>query len=237
MNERLALLRAILASPDEDTPRLMFADWLNEYGTTDADAARSEFIRLGCTMKRGKRPITAKEGEWVVSNWRRILPSVPALTTPDRMGTPRRKGRWLEMLLGWPGFGSEFLYLEFDRGFVRRVGFETRPSYAHYWGAIAAEEPVAEFCPNGLPRVSVREMRRKEVVVYPDDWGEAVFARVAGFDSELPARWKQFTTRPHLDRTPPAEWDPQHRARAALTAAMTAIARETNGLTPPPETA
>jgi uncharacterized protein (TIGR02996 family) len=40
-----ALLRAIAAHPDEDTPRLVFADYLDELGTPEA-AGRAEFIRL-----------------------------------------------------------------------------------------------------------------------------------------------------------------------------------------------
>jgi uncharacterized protein (TIGR02996 family) len=36
-----ALLAAILASPDDDLPRLVYADWLDEHG----DPARAEFIR------------------------------------------------------------------------------------------------------------------------------------------------------------------------------------------------
>ena len=41
MSDRDALLAAILAHPDEDTPRLAYADYLDEHG----DAPRAEFIR------------------------------------------------------------------------------------------------------------------------------------------------------------------------------------------------
>jgi uncharacterized protein (TIGR02996 family) len=41
MNDHDALLAAVRASPDEDLPRLAFADWYDEHG----DAARAEFIR------------------------------------------------------------------------------------------------------------------------------------------------------------------------------------------------
>jgi uncharacterized protein (TIGR02996 family) len=40
-----ALLRAIAAMPEEDTPRLVYADYLDELGESSA-AARAEFIRL-----------------------------------------------------------------------------------------------------------------------------------------------------------------------------------------------
>jgi uncharacterized protein (TIGR02996 family) len=40
-SEKAALLRAIVGSPNEDTPRLVYADWLDENGDSD----RAEFIR------------------------------------------------------------------------------------------------------------------------------------------------------------------------------------------------
>lgn len=44
MTDGPSLLAAILASPDEDTPRLMYADWLQEHGEDE----RAEFIRVQC---------------------------------------------------------------------------------------------------------------------------------------------------------------------------------------------
>lgn len=48
MNEREALLRAICDNPDDDTPRLVFADWLQEHGEEE----RAEFIRVQCEVAR-----------------------------------------------------------------------------------------------------------------------------------------------------------------------------------------
>jgi uncharacterized protein (TIGR02996 family) len=42
MSDEAALLAAIAAHPDEDTPRLMYADWLDEHG----QGVRAEFIRV-----------------------------------------------------------------------------------------------------------------------------------------------------------------------------------------------
>ena len=42
MTDGDALLRAAAAAPDDDAPRLVYADWLDEHG----DAARAEFIRV-----------------------------------------------------------------------------------------------------------------------------------------------------------------------------------------------
>lgn len=43
----LAFLRDIKANPNDDTPRLILADWLEEHGDT-VRAARGEFLRLQC---------------------------------------------------------------------------------------------------------------------------------------------------------------------------------------------
>lgn len=54
MDDRRALTAAIAANPDEDTPRLALADWLDEHGTA-ADRARATFIRL--QVEAAKYPI------------------------------------------------------------------------------------------------------------------------------------------------------------------------------------
>lgn len=44
MSEERALLRAIVDAPDDDTVRLVYADWLQEHGRSE----RAEFIRIEC---------------------------------------------------------------------------------------------------------------------------------------------------------------------------------------------
>jgi uncharacterized protein (TIGR02996 family) len=43
-----AFLQAILDAPADDTPRLVYADWLEEHGQPD----RGEFIRVQCALAR-----------------------------------------------------------------------------------------------------------------------------------------------------------------------------------------
>ena len=52
MNEEAALLRAICEHPDEDTPRLVFADWLTEQGGA-VNAAWAAGIRAQVWLARG----------------------------------------------------------------------------------------------------------------------------------------------------------------------------------------
>ncbi len=80
MTEREALLRAVCESPDDDVPRLVFADWLEENG----EAERAEFIRaeieldrqpgypddFGIEYERLNDKLTAYLSKW---EWRREL--------------------------------------------------------------------------------------------------------------------------------------------------------------------
>jgi uncharacterized protein (TIGR02996 family) len=49
MSDEKALLAAIWEHPHEDTPRLVYADWLQETGDA-ANVARAEFIRVQCRL-------------------------------------------------------------------------------------------------------------------------------------------------------------------------------------------
>lgn len=48
--EEQSFLTVIVANPDDDTPRLVFADWLDERGTDD-DRARAALIRAQCRLE------------------------------------------------------------------------------------------------------------------------------------------------------------------------------------------
>lgn len=75
MTDEDALLAAIAAHPDEDTPRLMFADWLDEHDRP----LRAEFIRLQCATKKpgrlspGGHKKAARRLDELVRNHRREL--------------------------------------------------------------------------------------------------------------------------------------------------------------------
>ena len=52
MTDAVALLVAIRAAPDDDAPRLVYADWLDEHGQPE----RAEFIRVQCELARTDDP-------------------------------------------------------------------------------------------------------------------------------------------------------------------------------------
>jgi len=81
MTDEQGLLRAIREDPADLTPRLIYADWLDEHG----DPARAEFIRLQCL--RSQEGITApneferrdREEELLRDNRARWLAELPPL--------------------------------------------------------------------------------------------------------------------------------------------------------------
>ncbi len=60
MTESDALYRAILAQPEEDTPRLVYADWLQENDRPE----EAEFIRIGCRLQ-AESPAHPEYTEWL----------------------------------------------------------------------------------------------------------------------------------------------------------------------------
>src|SRR5512144_2621671 len=103
--ERLAFLRAIADAPDDDTPRRVFADWLDEHAKSDADRARAEFIRLSCVSKPKVR-ITKPEQEWLAANWRRLVPTLVSRLTA--LG-------WKPSSFQWAGRRLDLFAFESDR--------------------------------------------------------------------------------------------------------------------------
>jgi uncharacterized protein (TIGR02996 family) len=57
VSERAAFIRAICEQPDDDTVRLVFADWLDENG----EGERAEFIRVQCELATAVRDREASD--------------------------------------------------------------------------------------------------------------------------------------------------------------------------------
>src|SRR5215217_4715089 len=84
MSQQDAFLSAIREAPDDDTPRLVLADWLEDHGDPD----RAEFIRVQCRLAPGgealdpevRAALQARQqalldrhgGAWLGSLWHRL---------------------------------------------------------------------------------------------------------------------------------------------------------------------
>lgn len=111
-----SFLQAILETPDDDAPRLVFADWLDEHG----EEARAEFIRVQCELaRREDEDLRRTQGE------RR-----------QRALLAKHGDRWREELPAWARKGSVF-----RRGFVEEVTAKA-PQFVKGARALFAQAPV-----------------------------------------------------------------------------------------------
>jgi uncharacterized protein (TIGR02996 family) len=108
MTQRDALLRAVCDNPDDDLPRLVFADWCDENGEPE----RAEFIRTQIELRKadvpaaGRAKLGLREGS-LLSLWER---------------------RWKGELVSEPGL----LWGWFERGFVERLSvYDPDPFFAN----------------------------------------------------------------------------------------------------------
>ena len=125
MTEREALMRAVCDNPDDDTPRLVFADWLDENSGSEADRAHAEFIRVQIESARlpgGEKKDTLEQ-------------HAKKLLTAHR-------GAWTAPLaeFGDGFFGNPF---EFRRGFVEAVGMDP-DTFIESAGELFALAPIRE---------------------------------------------------------------------------------------------
>ena len=111
------VLRAVLDAPDDDGPRLVYADWLSENGT---DPERGEYVVLACSLARDR---------------------FESVIHPDRRRRAeallrKNQARWIAEL-GVPGLDR----VRFERGFVEHV--EAGPSFVRTWlGHLVARTPL-----------------------------------------------------------------------------------------------
>lgn len=95
MTEHDAFLRAIAANPEDDAPRLIFSDWLEENG----DPERAEFIRTQCELTSSK-----------LSEKRRH-----ALRVRERELLNVHRHEWCQ------SFGLPIADVSFERGLISRM--------------------------------------------------------------------------------------------------------------------
>lgn len=205
MTDGEALLAAILAQPAEDTPRLVYADWLQENGQPE----RAEFIRVQCKLARTPEP----EYKTISS----LLPDVATyhhgicvecrrLKTKCRYHVLNMRSFWIlrgHALEGMPGENWEkwftkvlpriqndgFTPTGYDRpvrGFIESLRCRADDWIAHA-DAILAQQPVQKVALTTFPQFE-DVTRRWETV----DRKNRVFiwATVAGKLIELPPLWE-----------------------------------------------
>jgi uncharacterized protein (TIGR02996 family) len=94
VSDEQGLLAAICDCPEDDVPRLVYADWLEEHGPTETNRARSELIRLQCDSAR----LPAEDADIVAAERRTRL----ELRADDLLRTNGHGAPWRQPLTAVP---------------------------------------------------------------------------------------------------------------------------------------
>ncbi len=131
MTDGKSLLAAVIAAPDDDGVRLVYADWLEEHG----DLARAEFIRSQIERYRLKQ-----------NN-----PKQAALAAREKELLALHAQDWLRHLPDWARpresdlVADEFDWFGFRRGFLQGVCFPGMERFLSDAPAVFAADPITHF--------------------------------------------------------------------------------------------
>ncbi len=108
---RLALLRTVCESPEDDAPRLVFADWLDENGEPE----RAEFVRVQCEIARlNPGPTEHRKAANMLARYRKGAP------VPLKAKTPAVLLLRESLLLSDSRSGLDWLAADFPRACTYR---------------------------------------------------------------------------------------------------------------------
>jgi uncharacterized protein (TIGR02996 family) len=161
MSDREPLLAAILANPKDDLPRLVYADWLDEFGSGDLDAATSEFIRvsIGLTIQRQIHWLSLPAGYPFTGlpRWCKLLPkfvgnltgyrvnqlrseiAVESIIAPTAVKIRDKPTRYRDAVATLP------VRLYFDRGFLMRYTCRSDIAKRKIEPALFADQPLCRL--------------------------------------------------------------------------------------------
>lgn len=171
MGDRALLLEAIRTHPADDTLRLVYADWLDEFGEDDLDRATVEFIRVSCS--RGTKPgcsMPKPAYAWIHDHWKRLLPTAFAaypygktevvsrwsVSRGETYASVETSGAWAKwyrdgrhidtawrLTSGTDGLtGRRFsVRFRFGRGFLEGVDYYARDVANHLIPLVCADQP------------------------------------------------------------------------------------------------
>ena len=113
MSPEDAFVHAILDNPDDDTTRLVFADWLEEHGR----ASHAELIRVQCELarlpKRSREPKAKARREKLAAREKELLRQ-PEFFPKWPAGTPTPQYDSFKSMTGYPE-------MKYERGFLAGV--------------------------------------------------------------------------------------------------------------------
>jgi uncharacterized protein (TIGR02996 family) len=184
-----AFLAAVASAPDDDLPRLVAADWLEEHGDTE----RAEFIRLQCELARTTDAQRADQLQWrerellnsPTGAWLWAVEACPNIvnTSFDAMAPPLRS------------FSIHNANrVQFRRGFPASVSC-TAKEWLHYGASTVPRQPL----------VSLTLTQCDELTI--ENWWPMLDTLGRMRSIYLDSRWRQLPKwlserLPHVDITP-----------------------------------
>jgi uncharacterized protein (TIGR02996 family) len=170
-----ALLRAIRENPDEDTPRLVYADWLDEQGG-ESNEARSELIRLQIAEAAKLPPNTFEAvgqrymGDMTAAEIDLIHRFGDADPAPQgwRLDLPTHAGVF---------YGNKNLPDRFARGFLWRARFDDVPAFLAVAPKLFDAAPITCVEFNKLTPGSVRKLAASPYLRHVRQWSDRVAKR------------------------------------------------------------
>jgi uncharacterized protein (TIGR02996 family) len=142
VTQRDAFLQTICENPEDDTTRLVYADWLEEHGDAQ-DAARAEFIRVQIERSRlppddpGRADLSRRQAHLLGSHrdtWLRQLPALRGVVWPHR----------------------------FWRGFVSGADVQAWKFYRRHAAALFTATPVQFLRVVGIGAQTCRELAKSD---------------------------------------------------------------------------
>jgi uncharacterized protein (TIGR02996 family) len=134
MSEADALLRAILDAPEDDAPRLVYADWLDEQG----ESARAAFIRVQVQLAR----LSADD------------PSHSRLAQTEQTLRGANRAAWIDWLPDWVSAH------EFRRGFIEWIQCQAKDFIAHA-DEVRTKTPLQGVRIDGRQQIAVALFRSR----------------------------------------------------------------------------
>jgi uncharacterized protein (TIGR02996 family) len=142
VSDEQGLLAAVIADPEDDAPRLVYADWCEDHGRPQ----RARFIRLQCRIARGDE--------------------APELLAEEEALYEAHRREWVAQLPSYPGLswteGDEEQYggghTLFRRGFVSELA-------ADHWQALSRNGARA-FAAAPVTRLRVKKLRGNSAVKF-----------------------------------------------------------------------
>jgi uncharacterized protein (TIGR02996 family) len=171
-DEQAALLAAIVAEPDEDTPRLVYADWLQEHG----DEEHAQFIR-----------------DWIALEWLEGYEDEKRQRIAKRLNSieARNGARWLAAI------GVEGAEPVYDRGMVEGAVYTDFDVFLAEAPLLFSRVPVRELTVHGIGGVDLPDPLSR--LAETRELAQLRSLRLVNGGCEVwPDGWVRFITSPHL---------------------------------------